>query len=271
MNASKPGDNLLIETKQFRRFVEFCKCCAKERYIGICYGPPGVGKTYSAREYSKWQQVEDYFESCFRKKPVKAKMKNSSTIFLTAGVSSTARMVHQGLELATRQLYYAVLETVPKYRAKELERKNEHAVADLLIVDEADRLKLDPIEQIRDFHDKYGVGLILMGMPGIEKRLSRYPQLYSRVGFVHEFKPLANDEVRFILESRCADLGLAMNDFDFTDQEALASITRITNGNFRLLLRLISQTKRIMEINQLHLLTREVVETARDSLIIGQN
>jgi hypothetical protein len=100
--------------------------------------------------------------------------------------------------------------------------------------------------------------VILIGMPGMEKRLSRYPQLYSRIGFAHHYRPLQGDELTFVLTRHWRRLGLALDDAVFTDAQAIASIARITGGNFRLLHRLFVQIGRILKINGLAVVTDDV-------------
>lgn len=140
---------------------------------------------------------------------------------------------------------------------------------DLIIVDEIDRLKVQHLEQLRAIYDERDLAMIFIGMPGIEKKLSRYPQLYSRIGFAHEFDNLSKDETHHILEYKWQDLGFDLKLEDFTDYEAITTIIKITKGNFRLIHRLFAQIDRIMDINGLDKISTEVVETARDSLVIG--
>ncbi|HEB5876022.1 TPA: ATP-binding protein, partial [Staphylococcus aureus] len=106
---------------------------------------------------------------------------------------------------------------------------------------------------------------------GIETRLSRYPQLYSRIGFSHQFEKLSNDELKHVLEYRWEELSLPLSYEDFEDYESINTVIKITNGNFRLVQRLFSQIIRIMEINELNKINVEVIEAARDGLLIGEN
>ncbi|HSH61594.1 MAG TPA: AAA family ATPase, partial [Acidimicrobiales bacterium] len=192
------------------------------------------------------------------------------SVVYTPTVATTPRRL--GDDLGTLSLAFNELVRSAR-EAAGLVPPPRRSVVELLIVDEADRLKMPELETLRDRYDRSnfrdGVGLVLICMPGLEKRLARYPQLYSRVGFVHQYRPLGAEEMGFILAHKWHQLGLTFAPDDFTDAEAMAAITRITGGNFRLIQRLFAQIGRILAINSLRTITKEVVEAAREQLVIG--
>jgi DNA transposition AAA+ family ATPase len=266
----RPADRqLFITTKQHRRFTEFADAVRLDRYIGLCYGPPGVGKTLSARRYACWHELLPMLRQSGKQFTRGSARDDWHTIIYTPPVSASPRMIDKELrDLGTR---LAMIRTPDPFdrRNRTDDAHSSPPFVELLIVDEADRLKAPALEQLRDHYDRSHLGLILIGMPGIEKTLARYPQLYSRIGFVHEYRPLSAKELTFVLQRHWSEIGLTLSADDFTDTEALAAVHRITSGNFRLVHRLLTQVNRILEINGLRTITREVVETARESLVIG--
>ena len=260
-----------VVTKEHRRFAELCDAVRRERYIGVCYGPPGVGKTRSARRYANWDTLEPNLRRCTLTNEVTDDVDiTTRTVLYTPKVHNTPRIIDNDIRTLHDRLGWLIgfEDPEPDFTLASL-ASYSHKLVELLIIDEADRLKTPSLEQLRDHHDRTGVGLILIGMPGIERRLARYPQLYSRIGFAHEYRALSTDELRFVLEHHWETIGLSLSAEDFTDAEAIAAVARITNGNFRLVQRLFAQITRILEINNVTTISREVVETAREALIIG--
>jgi DNA transposition AAA+ family ATPase len=258
-------------TKEHRRFVEFCDACRHYRYIGLCYGAPGVGKTMSARTYAHWALIEP----CLQLEPQPHRgpelpPEHLRTVLYTPTVVNTPKRIRT--QLAELRAYlltfrYEQARTLPAQGTAD-EPVARRLPRELILVDEADRLAMNGLEEIRDLYDRQDVAVVLLGIPGIEKRLARYPQLYSRVGFVHAFKPLSRDDIHFVLQHKWQQLGLPF-DAEGMDTEAVAALIRMTGGNFRLLQRLFSQMERVMQINHLAVITKEVVEAARELLVIG--
>jgi hypothetical protein len=295
-----------LVTTESRRFAEFCDECRDYRYIGLCYGPPGVGKTLSARHYTDWDRFETIPSPWLADDATLALFAAANAVLYTPEiVNSPGRVQHDITRLCStiralrgepeRRAQDATL-TAEK-RAEDQRRFEELLVVDwmrppppapepkpvpppaarqpplapvrLVLVDEADRLRVSSLEQLRDLFDRNPIGLVLIGMPGMEKRLARYPQLYSRVGFVHAFRALRADEIRQLLTAHCREMGLDLPADGVSDPDCVAAIIRITAGNFRLIHRLLAQVERILRVNGLSTVTPAVVDAAREGLVIG--
>lgn len=267
-NELLPQYDTFLVTKEYKRFTEFCKACMEDRYIGICHGKPGIGKTKSARQFSEWDIYLQYVQ---RKKRLSSEqlaiLAQCQTFFYTAPVLASPKKTRT-------QVIQGMIEFADCIREvrKQLGLSADKMVLNyckMVIVDEADRLKMTTLEELRDLYDRANIGLIFIGMAGIEKRLSRYPQLYSRIGFAHEFRILNTQQALPVVEYYWKETGIAIAPTQKECSAAIAAIIRVTNGNFRLIQRLFKQIKRVLKINKLNQITEEVVETAKDCLVIG--
>ncbi len=299
------ADTFLV-TSEYRRFAEFCDACRDYRYIGLCHGPPGVGKTLSARHYAHWPRFEALPSPWAASEADFAVFANADAILYTPEIVNSPGGVRSDIGRLCAAIRF--LREEPGKRAEDLELAAEKHAQDrrrfeklqaidwmrtelaqtpskptpapappraplapvrLVLVDEADRLRMTSLEQLRDMFDRNGIGMVLVGMPGMEKRLARYPQLYSRVGFVHAFRPLRAAEIRRLLDDHWREMGDTLPCDGIANPEAFAAIVRVTGGNFRLLRRLLSQIDRILRLNNLAEVTPAVVDTAREGLVIG--
>ncbi|MGW8142286.1 ATP-binding protein [Sphingomonas sp. ABOLD] len=263
-----PAEQPFLPTREHARFVEFAEACGHYRYIGVCHGRPGVGKTRSARKFASLPNLQGYGAMSPIAPALAEEIARCRAMFYTVSVSNTPKAIDQAMGVNLTKLGYARM-TIVAGSVDDVDHDAARMACPLVIVDEADRLTIKSLEHLRDMADRRGFGLILMGMPGLEKRLARYAQLYSRIGFVHEFKPLTETEMRFLLATHVSNFGITFDPTQLDAIEAQAAVIRITRGNFRLMERLFAQMRRIMTLNRVDDVSPDIVQAARDCLVIG--
>lgn len=237
-------------TKEHRRFTEFADAVRRGHTIGLCFGAAGVGKTVSARRYAHWDKAHDLLTDWGPRADSDAKiysaLAKSRTVLYTPGVLTTPRLLRIDLDQAVDRTNICIAQHLEIPGNIPLDRWGSQRIknyVELIIVDESERLSATGLELLRD--------------------------RYDRDSIAHHYRPLGNDELLFVLQRHWRALGKTLDPDDFTDAQAIAAITRITRGNFRLLERLFPQIERVLKINELHTITNDVVEAAQSTLVIG--
>jgi len=154
-----PTEAPFVVTKEYRRIAEFADAVRRERYIGLYYGPPGIGQTLSARRYARWDLVEPAVQhfKFFHPHNVPREILDTRSAVYTPKVHNSPGRLDKELAFVQDRLSWAI-QTLehPEHEPPDLTR-HQGRYAELLIVDEADQLKTPTLEQLRDRHDRTGV------------------------------------------------------------------------------------------------------------------
>lgn len=253
-------------TSQYRIFAEMCNKSQTSKFISLFYGKTGLGKTESAMHYSNWRIVEPLIDKSAASRHIPSSIIHCSAALYTPDVNVSPTKLKTSIrilrnrfdELVDQATCWHGLDTGPFY---------PHKFLKLLIIDEADRLKPQALEIVRELFEKTNLSIMLIGSPGIERRLRRsgYGQLHARFNLAHEVQPLSTNEMKLFISQKWLELKLPLT----ADDGVSGAIMRISNGNFRVLHRIFAEIERLQKLNCLSMITPDLVEVARKGLLLG--
>ena len=180
-----PGDPGFQETPTARRILTMLRYCQSAPDVGVIAGGAGIGKTQSVEEYRR--RSPNVF--VITAEPV---MKSAPRF--VAEVAATLDVTGQR---TSSRLSAAISERLSGSGA-------------LLVIDEAQHLGAEALDQARAFHDRAKCGLIFVGNQSVYSRMgdgrAEFAQIFSRIGMrITQAKPRA-DDVDLMLDAWALDI-----------------------------------------------------------------
>ena len=228
-----------VETLVARKVMRLCRMAHVERKMVVLAGQSGIGKTMALRKYS---------------------LENKSVIYIAANSAS-------GMQTTIYRIAQLAGTSVVGDTSIRAERiigalKGTNKV---IIVDEADHLKLNAIEMIRYIHDQAGIGVVLSGWQEMIHTITgggsgegKYSRIYTRCGAIESLRPISKKDARLIVE---AILGQ-------TKQDIVEKFYEVSNKCPRIMVMLIPHAwKKAKETNRGRI-TPQIIEEAKKRLII---
>lgn len=253
-----------LETESYLQFQELCLLCRDQQTIGLSFGRPGAGKTDAAKKFAKWSLVEPNIAAINRPLIQPEKLLDCDTLYYLPNITISAPRLRKEIAIL-RNKFDAALQRVEQQNSPaDFAALLTKRYTKLLIVDEAYRLKFQALEELRDIHDAWKIGMVLIGDPSMERGLERQPHFADRIGFVQEFKQLQPSEVDAYVDKQSLCLGL-----EKPDVEIYTAIFWYTQGNLRTLEKLFKLIDRLVKLNEDKTIRRDVLDAAREMLLYG--
>jgi DNA transposition AAA+ family ATPase len=253
---------VFINTRQHQRFVEFSDSCRLNRYIGVCTGRSGVGKTRSAEAYCHWDVVEPLLQEPRHRNVVPPKLEGYRAALYTPDVSCTVKRLESAIAILRNRFDKLVEDSLCWHSPETWYKTQQRRFLELLVIDKAHRLSFRCLEALNDFAEKNKLGTVLIGMPGFDRRIRNYEQINNRVGFYHHFNTPRTDELRAIVEARWHAPQVTIED------SAVEMLEKVTSSNIRKLVNINAEMSRVCELNSVTIITADLVELAAKTLLL---
>lgn len=127
-----------------------------------------------------------------------------------------------------------------------------------LFIDEADRLSIDRIEDLRDIFEMTGVPIVLIGEEGIWGLLRERRRIMSRVAYEVEFTPISPTEASIFL-NKAANLNVS--------PDLCLKITKQADGDFRVVRNIALQLEKVAKASEKYDVDAKMLETALANII----
>jgi len=251
-------------TSLYHRFAEISNKSQKVKNVSLIFGKSEIEKTRSSQHYYHWHIIEPLPQRPAAIRTPPSCLLGSIAAVYTPDVTVTPCRLQASIA-SLRNEYNFLMEQTTYIYSLETAGPNPHRQLKLLIIDEAYRLDSDYLELLRDLYDRSSLSILLIGAPGIDRRLQRagYSQLHSRFDFVYQIKSMSKAEMRLFIEQKWLELKLPL----IADDTISSAIMRLGDENFRRLNTIFGEVSRLQKLNCLPMITPDLLETARRSLL----
>ncbi len=228
-----------VETTITKRLFHAANMCQLRGKMGVCYGTPGIGKTTAINEYKKI---------------------SSGVIVVDPFERTTAREVLKQIadQLKLTYLNNTSLDEFTTNVIKKLE-KNKY----IIIIDEAENLKIEVFKTIRKIHDrtKNNCGILFVGTDELRALLlkvqSGFPYISSRIGYLEKLDALKTSDVEKLVHQY----------FPKCNEKLLQYLAISANYNARAIQNILDLCFDFVKSENIELDT-DVIDAAREKLLI---
>jgi DNA transposition AAA+ family ATPase len=252
-------------TSPYQQFTEGCDLCRRFRYVGISYGPAGIGKTIAARLYAGWDAVEPLLE----RRGVRMPVQGAAPLYPRIALYTPAPMAKpKQIESDVAMLLWSLqhLDKIAQHQYLEMGAVGETPFSEqieLLIMDNVHQLNPICMDVVQGIYDRYRIGVVLLGDEGlVERHLKRLEHLRVRVGDVRPFFVLSQQEVSAMIPSLLSPIQLDWTTEGLTLEQVTEEVYSVTNGNLSLIRNFLTQVVIHLEKQHSSRITSDILQQA---------